>query len=93
MVCYGVGNFSTASAPMWHYACILNLKSDLAIESVFYYDPCTTGLEAEVLKEFQIQAIPENEQGHRLVFVPILFTCHNVLDSCIRMYWSATGNR
>ena len=73
MVCYGVGNFSTASAPMWQYACILNLKSDLAIENVFYYDPCTTGLEAEVLKEFQIQVIPENERGHRLVCVPTLF--------------------
>jgi hypothetical protein len=73
IVCYGVGNFSTSSAPMWQFACILNLKVDLAIEDIFYYDPCTTELEMELLQEFQIQIIPHNERGHRPVSVPTLF--------------------
>lgn len=73
MVCYGVGNFSTASASLWQFACILSLQADLAVEHVFFYDPCTTDLEVALLKEFQIQIIPDNERGHRPVSVPTLF--------------------
>ena len=73
IVCYGVGSFATGAAPMWQFACILKLRELLAVRDVYYYDPCTTALELELLKDFKIQFIAENERGLRNVSVPTLF--------------------
>lgn len=73
IVCYGVGNFATGAAPMWQFACILMLREFLAVENVYYYDPCTTKLELELLRDFDVQVISENERGLRPVLVPTLF--------------------
>lgn len=73
IVCYGVGSFATGSAPMWQFACILELRDSLAVENVYYYDPCTTALELELLKVFKIRVISENERGLRPVSVPTFF--------------------
>jgi hypothetical protein len=73
IVCYGVGNFAEGAAPMWQFACILCLREFLPVDNVYYYDPCTTKLELELLADFDIQVISENERGLRQVSVPTFF--------------------
>lgn len=67
MVCYGVGNFATKAAPRWQLACIQCLRGILSIRTTYYFDPCTSPLELEVLKELEISVLTENEQGRRPV--------------------------
>lgn len=97
LICYGVGNFASQSAPRWQLACMLCLRqlvlknddSDALV--VQYYDPCMTRLERDVLQfNFDVHVLDENERGCRSVNdTPTLFFMphcpqvlyHNVLVS------------
>lgn len=73
LVCYGVGNFASKVEPRWQLASIEALRELLSIENTYYYDPCTSPFELEVLTELKINVLSENEQGSRPVTEATLF--------------------
>jgi hypothetical protein len=88
IVCYGVGNFGTQSAPQWQLACAMALRRMLSekkeeasatttttniIISMEYYDPCTTQNETIYLERNSVKVLSVNQQGKRIVNEPTLF--------------------
>ena len=88
IVCYGVGNFSggvAANAPMWQLACIISLQTILSAENVYYYDPCTTALELEILTtDLNMTVLTENERGLRITTTQTLF----VMPHCPQLLYN-----
>jgi hypothetical protein len=79
IVCFGVGNFGTQSAPQWQLACAMALwrtlkeKATDATISMEYYDPCTTQNETIFLERNGVKVLSVNTRGQRFVEEPTLF--------------------
>jgi hypothetical protein len=88
IVCYGVGNFSggvAANAPMWQLACIISLQTILSSSNVYYYDPCTTALELDILTtDLNMTVLTENERGLRITTTQTLF----VMPHCPQLLYN-----
>jgi SRR1 len=67
IVCYGIGNFTKSNASLWQLACTLSLTMTLnLLGTLWYYDPCTTPLEYQILSsigENRIDMVPPDEES------------------------------
>ncbi|KAL0979312.1 hypothetical protein UPYG_G00183510 [Umbra pygmaea] len=74
-VCYGLGSFSSCVTARYQLAMLLLLLESLQIpfERCSVYDPVFSSGEMEVLRQFGLTVMTENEEGKRAALRPTLF--------------------
>ena len=66
IICYGLGNFSDLRSSRFQLALILTVKI-LFSSTVYIYDPLFTENEIKCLISFELNVIPKNEEGKRII--------------------------